>query len=199
MYSLPVEIHIEILDWLAPEIRQMQRLVDKYFARLIKPDNTRLLNFGAEHNLLEYCEVGLLRGDPKSRVCSISAGCGNLKILQHARSQGCPWGLTAAYAAASGHLHIIRWARGSSDNPVVCPWDKYTCANAAGYGHLELLKWLHLTGCPWDSKTCIRAAEGDHLEVLQWAMENDCPWDFQDANISECPRRIQDYLTSLRG
>ena len=119
MYSLPKEIHREIISWLKPETQQIARLVDLYFAGLIQPRRVNLLEFGAKHGVLEYCEIGLVRGNLKIRVCIIAAKHGHLEVLQWAREHGCPWNeWTCARAAQNGHLEVLQWAL---DNG--CPWN----------------------------------------------------------------------------
>jgi hypothetical protein len=81
---------------------------------------------------------------------------------------------TCLYAAAYGHLHVLKWARENG-----CKWDSRTCSHAAIYGHLHVLQWARENGCDWDSWTCTCAAEGGHLNILQWARENGCDWDFR--------------------
>ncbi len=192
MYSLPKEIHQEIVVWLEPEEQQITRLVSRYFAGLIQPQDVNLLEFGAKRGLLEYCEIGLSRGNPKKRICSIAAKHGHLDILVWARSQDCPWGpTTCSRAAKHGHLEVLKWARSQG-----CPWNMTTCFYAAESGHLEVLKWVRGyshsptlnqgeginpernedTICPWNYWTCSAAARNGHLEVLQWAREHGCEW-----------------------
>ncbi len=91
MYSLPKEIHREILSWLEPEEQQVTRLTDKYFAELIQPQDVNLLEFGAEHNFLSYCEMGLALKNPETRVCKIAAQNDHLEVLKWARANDCPW------------------------------------------------------------------------------------------------------------
>ena len=62
---------------------------------------------------------------------------------------------TCAYAAAGGHLALLRWAREHD-----CPWGASTCAAAAQNGHLEVLKWAREHRCPWTAETCALAAKG---------------------------------------
>jgi hypothetical protein len=172
MHSLSREIHREIIVRLEPEVQQIVRLTDRYFAGLIQPQDVNLLDFGAKHNLLEYCEIGLSRGDPKGQICRIAALNGHLEILRWARSQGCPWDeITCTWAAQKGHLEVLKWARSQG-----CPWSSWTCTWAAEYGHLETLKWVRKHGCPWGSDTCSLAANSGHLEVLQWLRSQGCPW-----------------------
>jgi hypothetical protein len=172
MNLLPREIHREIIAWLAPEEQQMQRLVDQYWAGLIQPTDVNILRFGAKHNILEYCEIGLSRGNSKKQICDKAAEHGHLEILQWARSQECPWNAcTCAWSAQNGHLEVLQWAR---DNG--CPWNEMTCERAAQNGHLEVLKWARSQGCPWSCWTCVCAAENGHLEVIRWAIAQGCPW-----------------------
>ncbi len=97
---------------------------------------------------------------------------GHLKVLQWARSQGCPWDENVCtYAARGGHLEVIQWARSQG-----CYWNENTCSEAAFGGHLEVLQWARSQHCLWNARTCERAAEGGHLEVLQWARSHGCPW-----------------------
>ncbi len=154
MYSLPREIHQEIVGWLGPETQQVARLVDRHFAGLIQPRDVNLLTFGAMCNILEYCEIGLSRGNSKAQVCSIAARNGHLEILKWARSQGCHWSVHTCYwAAGNGHLEVLKWLKSQE-----CPWDAGVCSWAASNGHLEVLKWLKSQGCPWDKDTCSHAA-----------------------------------------
>ncbi len=193
MYSLPKEIHREILSWLEPEEQQVTRLTDRYFAGLIQPQKVNLLIFGATHGLLEYCEIGLSRGNSKQYVCNRAARHGRLEVLKWARSQECTWDeWTCAWAAEGGHLEVLKWVRTNG-----CPWNEETCSWAAENGHLEVLKWAKANGCRWGEETCTYAAENGHLEVLQYAIKNGCPWDFRYVDISECPQHIQDYLVVL--
>jgi hypothetical protein len=207
MYSLPREIHQEIIGWFGPETQQITRLTNRYFAGLIKPRDVDLLIFGAVHGILEYCEIGLSRGNSKMQVCNMAALKGHLEILQWARLQNCPWDkYTCSWAAKHGHLEVLKWARLQN-----CPWDEYVCIWSAYCGHLKVLKWAHFQGCPrnrhtcsyaaqgghlevlkwarecgylWDTWTCTWAAAAGHLEVIKWALDNGCPWDFRTVNIS---------------
>ncbi|CAN0500649.1 unnamed protein product, partial [Laminaria digitata] len=40
---------------------------------------------------------------------------------------------TCAFAAAGGHLEVLKWARDRG-----CPWGEETCASAARGGRLEV-------------------------------------------------------------
>ncbi len=221
MYSLPREIHREILSWLEPETQQITRLTNRYFAGLIQPQDINLLKFGAKRGLLEYCEIGLSRGNSKWRVCEtaakhghlevlqwarnnrcswnewiceIAARHGHLEVLQWARNNGCPWDeWTCARAAFGGHLEILKWARSQG-----CPWNEDTCSQAAAGGRLEVLQWARSQGCPWDSKTCSQAASRGHLEILKWAITNGCRWNYRNADIFEFPQHIQEYAAALQ-
>ena len=65
------------------------------------------------------------------------------------------------FAASSGHLDVLQWARARE-----YPWDHIqwdpleggsiagTCKSAAKNGHLAILQWARAKGCPWDKKTC---------------------------------------------
>ena len=112
---------------------------------------------------------------PKQWVCRLAAKSGELKVLQLARANGCPWDEFTCHSAAScGHLEILQWARANG-----CPWDKLTCSIAARCGHFENLQWARTNGCPWDECTCALAACEGHLDILQWARTNGCPWNSQ--------------------
>jgi hypothetical protein len=193
MDTLPREIHEEIVSWLAPEEQQMTRLVGRYWARLIEPVRVNLLEFGAWHGIVDYCEVGLLRGDSPSGVYSIAIRRGHLGVAVWARSRGQPWDeRTCSWAAGNGRLEILKWLRGDLDSPtlqsggvspernenMVCPWNETTYHVAALNGHLEILKYAHESGCPGNTVwTCANAARNGHLEVLKWARSNGYPWD----------------------
>lgn len=116
---------------------------------------------------------------PLHNVCDYAARTGNLEILKWARNgeNKFPWNSwTTARAAQYGQLEVLKWLRSGEDK---CPWDEATCAIAAEKGHLEILKWLRRGEdvCPWDERTCSWAASGGHLEILKWARDNNCPWD----------------------
>ena len=146
MYSLPREIHQEIAGWFEPETQQITRLISRYWAGLIRPADVNLLKFGAIHNLVEYCMIGLSRGYWTNTVCDISAKYGSLDVLKWARAQGCPWGSwTCTLAAKYGHFETLKWARTHG-----CEWSENTCSWAACCGHLEILQWLRKHGCPWN-------------------------------------------------
>jgi hypothetical protein len=222
MYTLPKEIHREILSRLEPEFQQITRLTDRYFAGLIQPRQVNLLKFGATYGILEYCEIGLSRGNSKEQICLIAAKHGHLDILVWARSQGCPWNTitcaeaargghlkvlkwaykngcpwnvgTCAYAAQNNHLKVLKWARSQG-----CTWNSYTCSHAAKGGHLKVLKWARSNGCPWNTITCIYAAAHGRLEVLKYAVENGCPWNIDTVEISMLPENIRGYVLQLRG
>ncbi len=195
MYSLPREIHQEIVGWLGPETQQITRLISRYWAGLIQPADVNLLKFGAIHNIVEYCMIGLSRGYWTNTVCDISAKYGSLDVLKWARAQGCPWGSwTCTLAAKYGHFETLKWARTHG-----CEWSENTCSWAACCGHLEILQWLRKHGCPWNQWACIDAARYGQLEILKWAHENGCPWNIYAADITEFPPHIQNYVIKLRG
>ena len=85
------------------------------------------------------------------------------------RKRAHPTVYSCAWAAAGGHLALLRWAR-AQDPP--CPWDKETCALAAGGGHLELLRWATASGCPHDVEGCKKSArEKSMASVEDWLSE----------------------------
>ena len=127
------------------------------------------VNHATEIDVLDYI---LSIGNYLPSICAASAHSGNLKVMQWARANGCPWGgNTCAAAALNGHLSVLQWARANG-----CPWYDDTCSCAAFGGHLSVLQWARANGCPWDGRTCMLAAHGGHLSVLQWAHANGCPW-----------------------
>ncbi len=109
-------------------------------------------------------------GTPFSRTVSFFAAElareGHLKVLQWARSQGCPWNVwTCNNAAAGGHL--LKWARSQG-----CPWDERICANAAAWGHLEVLEWARSQGCPMGCEDMCPCCS---WRPLKWARSQGCP------------------------
>ena len=85
---------------------------------------------------------------------------GNLKVLQWAHAQGCPWDTTTTSAAAAGgHLDVLQWAHAQG-----CPWDASTSTSAASLGRQEVLEYLHAERCPWNATTANAAAAGGHLD-----------------------------------
>jgi hypothetical protein len=144
MYSLPREIHREIISWLEPEEQQVTRLTDRYFAGLILPRDVDFLKFGIKYGRLGCCEIGLSHGNSKRSVCETAARHGRIEVLKWARSQGCPWDeYTYSLAAKNGHLEVLKWLRSQR-----CPWDKFICSWAADGGHLEVLQWVRKHGGP---------------------------------------------------
>lgn len=66
-----------------------------------------------------------------------------LSLMPGSLQQGCPWSSsTCRAAAASGHLHLLRWARGQG-----CPWDWRVYLAAASGGHLPVMEWAWCQGC----------------------------------------------------
>lgn len=82
--------------------------------------------------LLYNFECGL----PRNRVgvCTALARIGNLKLLQFARANGCPFNQrTCMVAAERGHFEVLKWLRGQG-----CAWHENTCMAAASGGHLQV-------------------------------------------------------------
>ncbi|KAL6051640.1 Ankyrin repeat domain containing protein [Balamuthia mandrillaris] len=72
---------------------------------------------------------------------------GQLKVLQWARANGCPWNEeTSEWAAKEGRLEVLQWAIANG-----CPWDKQTCKKSAT-SRKQMLKWLE--EMPQDSSRC---------------------------------------------
>ncbi len=98
---------------------------------------------------------------------------GHLGCLRYAREQGCAWdSMTLEAAAARGHLDCLRYAHENG-----CEWSPNVPAQAASNGHLDCLRYAHENGCEWDLNTTTFAADGGHLDCLQYAHENGCEWD----------------------
>jgi hypothetical protein len=90
-------------------------------------------------------------------LCAAAARNGDLEMLKALRADDCPWDArTCAYAAAGGHLAMVKWTWPNFDHD--CPLCKWTCSYAAEGSHLETLKWAREQGCPWDDRTCTYAA-----------------------------------------
>jgi hypothetical protein len=149
-------------------------MVSRQCVRRIEAVEVNFLEFGAKYNV-ELMKVGEARErQVKSdqpwprrpiarRLCAIAAEYGNIPALAYARKQTCPWGPTAAMAADSNHLDVLKWAIRRK-----CWWDESTCRNAALKGHLALLKWAVYNGCAHSPQLLDEAARGGHLTVLQW-------------------------------
>ena len=109
----------------------------------------------------------------KGWLCRYAACWGDLRLLEWAHAQGCPWGKrTCKDAAKNGHLHCLKYAHEQG-----CEWDEYTCKDAAKNGHLHCLTYAHEQGCPWGEGTCKAAAKNGHLHCLTYAHEQGCQWD----------------------
>lgn len=220
MYSLPIEIRLEIVGWLKPEEQQMYRLTDKRSSELVPFVRVNFLRYGIEHDLRSYAEFGMSCNNPKGLTCKIAVECGRLEMLKWAVSRGLPWGMSVhacAIAAKSGHLEILQWVRSQGhywNMDKICSYaaergyldilewmcsqggkcDEDDCVLAAMYGHLEILRWLHANGYPWGEDANYWAASGGYLEILQWTRDNGHPWNFQDVDVSDFPQHVQDYI-----
>ena len=75
--------------------------------------------------------------------------------------------MLCTFAAGSGHLAVLKWARAH-----VYPWDDFTCWAAAKNVQLKVLRCARANGCPLDARTCSWAARNVHLKILQWALED---------------------------
>ena len=161
MYSLPREIHREVIAWLAPEERQIQRIVSRYWAGLIGPARVNLLEFGAIHGVVEFCEIRQSRGDSDVRLCWVAADHGHISILEWMKSREYePHPSMAANTARNGHLEALKWLIREG-----FPLNSTLCGRAAKGGHLEVLQWLKSQECPWGSWTCTRAAMGGLVPI----------------------------------
>lgn len=133
--------------------------------------------------------------------CEVAAKCGNLPVLQWARSKDFWWHFCTAEAARNGHLHVLKYAvaRGAPLGPFlerdaaqsgsveVIKWlheeelievGSGTWAYAAAEGNLNIIKWGYENGLvEWREYTCENAARYGHLEVLKYVRSKGCPWD----------------------
>ncbi|CAN0410493.1 unnamed protein product, partial [Phaeothamnion confervicola] len=82
---------------------------------------------------------------------SVAARRGHLHVMQWVRENATEkasrkdcYRKVCEYAAAGGHLAVVRWARAQGYY-----WHN-TAAAAARGNHLELLQWARANGCPWD-------------------------------------------------
>ena len=93
---------------------------------------------------------------------------------------------TAAWAAANGHLHILKYLVERKYDE----YDEFSCSNAAENGHLDCLKYLRETAkAPWDDDAVREAHENNHPECVQYCLDNDCPlpyrWFYEDGELIE--------------
>ena len=73
---------------------------------------------------------------------------GNLRLVQWARANGCPWDEMTTYSAAQrGHLPILAWAHAHG-----CPLHPHAAREAAGRGYLEVFQWLAAVPVPGRSE-----------------------------------------------
>jgi hypothetical protein len=101
--------------------------------------------------------------------------------LEWAR-KGCPWDeQTCTFAAASGNLDTLVWARQHG-----CPWSESVLVFAVKHRHLHVLTWVHANGCPRVSdRVCNEAAELGYVDLLEWARANGCAWSAKTYGIAE--------------
>ncbi|KAG2783715.1 hypothetical protein PC129_g24486 [Phytophthora cactorum] len=76
------------------------------------------------------------------------------------------------HAAASGHVHVLKWIKEHEDQSVKNLWKDYNFSpmdEAAKSGHLNVVKWLHdsVSGC-YAGRTMSWAASNGRLEVVKW-------------------------------
>jgi hypothetical protein len=128
------------------------------------------------------------------RTCASATLDGDFELLKALRARGKEFvdGWTCAYAAKSGRLDILQWARANG-----APWDKWTCAHAAESGALDALKWAHANGCPMDEWTCAYAAKEGRMDVLRWARSAGCPFTETAVEYAEDSRHY-DAVAYLR-
>jgi hypothetical protein len=69
------------------------------------------------------------------------------------------------YAAANGHLHILKWLDDQECPLIRCV---STHLSAASNGQLEILEWLYEEGCPEHSRSISEANMEGHLEVVKY-------------------------------
>jgi hypothetical protein len=73
--------------------------------------------------------------------------------------------LVCPAAAASGHAHVLLWARERG-----CPWDKGTPEAAAAAGQMQTPQWALANGCPTDmDEVLVAAADRGRDECVYWA------------------------------
>ena len=114
----------------------------------------------------------------------------NLRALQYAHEQDCPWtDYTCIKAASKGHLQCLQYAHEHG-----CPWNESTCSHAAWKGQLVCLQYAHEHGCPWNVWICCNAARNGQLECLQYAHEHGCPIDWNDCRRVAQQHNIIHYL-----
>jgi len=169
----------------------LERLPDLFqqsvLERLDPTDRTMLAQVG-KACLAAVLASGLPRL-PKSPVVRLQLRefCTSVERLAWAKANGCTMDRACYYAAAGGHLDVLRWAR-EHECPSASSWtgdSVCVCMVAAQGGHLDVLQWAREHGCPWPhALTCALAAKGGHLEVLRWARENGCPWDHRTAEFA---------------
>lgn len=80
------------------------------------------------------------------------------------------------HAAASGHVHVLKWIKECEDQRVTNLWIDYNFSpldEAAKSGHLNTVKWLHynVRGCD-AGRAMSWAASNGHLEVVKWLHYN---------------------------
>lgn len=96
-----------------------------------------------------------------------------LRMLQHARSLGCPWDSSTSIAAARvGAKGALFYAL---EHGCSCAVD--ACIAAAEGGHLCCLQLLHEHGCPWDERVAQTAAARRSASCLRYCVEHGCPID----------------------
>ena len=182
-------------------------------AHVVHAGSKEVLTWAKQQGRIEldaaFCSSAAERGDLKALEWAQENGCpwdkescknaadrGHLQVLQWLRAQGCPWDQSICDVAfRQGHYHVLEWARENG-----CPWkalDTSMCCMAAREGDLRGLQWLRAQGCPWDESTCDVAFHKGHYHVLEWARGNGCPWKALDASMRSMAAREGD-LTGLQ-
>ncbi len=94
---------------------------------------------------------------------------GNLEVLKHVISLGCPWSKNVCIIAAeNGNLELLKWAVQNG-----CPWNiskMFPAAASCKRPNLELFQWLLDQGCPFVEAECFKiAANIANFEFIQFA------------------------------
>jgi hypothetical protein len=116
-------------------------------------------------------EWALVCGLPGEMACPAAAAAGQVDVLKHAITLGCPCDarLVLERAAVAGQLRVIRWGR----KHLHFRGYHQLFLIAHAYNHIGLVAYFRKKGFSLDSSCgndyiCAIMARGGHLHVLQW-------------------------------
>ena len=158
--------HIHVLEWLSSNFkwtgatRKQQDEADGIMYSAVINGNIDIVRWLSSKNI---------KGDANLSTLTAAARGGNLEVLKHVLSLGCPWiERVCMIAAENGNLEVLKWAvrngypRYASE---MCP-----AAASCQRPNMELYQWLFDQGCPFvEAESFKIAGKVGNFEFIQFA------------------------------